>query len=89
MPRWGKKDDGDTALRTMVEDLKQQQSQLVDCIKNESDGSHLRVSDVLSDLETYMSKLETIVERLANVTDSLVEQSDAALRPWYVRIFCP
>lgn len=89
MPRWGKKNDGDTALRTMMEDLKQQQSQLVDSIKNEKNGSDLRVSCVLSDLETYMSKLETIIERLANVTEALVEQSDAAQKPWYVRIFCP
>ncbi len=89
MPRWGKKDGGDTSLLKLMEDLKQQQTHLVDSIKNEKDGSDLRVSGVLSDLETYMSKLETIIERLANVTEALVEQSDAAQKPWYVRLFCP
>lgn len=91
MPRWRKKgdDDDDTALRGMVDDLKKQHSQLFDSIQKEQEHSGRRVSSVLSDLETYMSKLDTIVERLSKVTDALVEERDVALKPWYVRIFCP
>lgn len=87
---WRKKDgDSDTAMRGMIEDLRKQQGQLFESIRNEQDDSGQRVSSVLSDLETYMSKLETIIERLANVTEALVEENDVAQKPWYVRIFCP
>ena len=90
MPMWRKKgSETDTAIGGMVEDLRQQQSQLFESIRNEQDDSGQRVSSVLSDLETYMLKLETIIERLANVTEALVEEIDVAQKPWYVRIFCP
>lgn len=72
-----------------MEDLKTQQGQLVQSIRDDQDESGQRVSVVLSDLETYMAKLETIIQRLVNVTETLVEENDARIKPWYVRIFCP
>ena len=77
------------SLRDMMEDLKSQQSQIAENFDKDQDESGQRISSVLSGLEAYMAKLETIVKRLDNVTETLVEQSDARMKPWYVRIFCP
>lgn len=87
--KWGKKDEDSRSLRSMLEGLKKQQGQLVESIHHDQDESGNRVSIVLSDLETYVAELEKIVGRLADVTAALVEQSDARIKPWYVRLFCP
>lgn len=82
--------DKSTNIRDMVDDLKKQHEQLVDTVRRDEDETGNRVSVVLSDLETCMAKLETVIQRLANVTDTLAEQqSDARIKPWYARIFCP
>lgn len=83
------KDKDAVIMRQLMEDLKEQQGQLVHSIREDEDESGHRVSVVLSDLETYMAKLETIIQRLVNVTETLVEENDARIKPWYVRIFCP
>lgn len=77
------------SLREMMEELKSQQSQIVDNFDRDQDESGQRISSVLSGLEQYMHQLETIVKRLDTVTETLAEQSDARTKPWYVRIFCP
>jgi len=69
------------SLRHIVEDLK--------TVKDDQDASCGRVSDALSDLELYAAKLHTIVRRLDNITETLVQESDARVKPWYIRIFCP
>ncbi|CAM9286940.1 unnamed protein product [Ectocarpus sp. 13 AM-2016] len=78
-----------TSLRDIVEDLKTQQTQLVQSFEGDQDTSCQRISDALSDLELYAAKLQTIVRRLDSITESLVQESDARVKPWYVRIFCP
>ena len=84
-----KPDNKKTSLRHIVEDLKTQQTQLVQSFEEDQDTSCQRVSDALSDLELYAAKLQTIVRRLDNITETLVQESDARVKPWYIRIFCP
>ena len=84
------KDKGDKAsLHEMMEDVKAQQSQIVEIVHGDQDESIQRVSVVLSELELRMVKLEAIVERLNNVAETLVEQRYERIRPWYSRVFCP
>lgn len=77
------------SVRKIVEDLKSQQVHLVQTFGQDHDLSCQRISDALSDLELYAAKLETIILRLDNITETLVDESDARIKPWYVRIFCP
>ncbi|CBN80425.1 EsV-1-127 [Ectocarpus siliculosus] len=84
-----KYDNKQTSLRRIVEDLKTQQTQLVRSFEEDQHTSCQRVSDALSDLELYAAKLQTVVRRLDNITETLVQESDARVKPWYIRIFCP
>lgn len=77
------------SLRDVMEDLKSQQSQIVETFDRDQGESGQRISAVLTGLEVCMAQLETIVQRLDSVTETLVEENDARMKPWYVRIFCP
>ncbi|CAM9139475.1 unnamed protein product [Ectocarpus sp. 8 AP-2014] len=83
------KSNNKTSLRHTVEDLKIQQTQLVQSFAEDQDTSCRRISDALSDLELYAAKLQIVVRRLDNITETLVRESDARVKPWYMRIFCP
>jgi len=83
------KSNDEPSVRKIVEDLKSQQIQLVKTFGKDHDLSCQRISNALSDLEIYMEKLETIILRLDNITETLVDESDARIKPWYVRLFCP
>lgn len=78
-----------TSLRQTVEDLKIQQTRLVQSFEEDQETSCKRIADALSDMELYAAKLQTIVRRLDNITETLVQESDARVKPWYIRIFCP
>lgn len=77
------------SLGSMVEDLQRRQTQLVEAFGQDQGQSSERISKALSDLESYVVKLDAVVSRLENVADTLVEENDARIKPWYIRIFCP
>lgn len=84
------KDNTNASLHSTMNDLRSQQQDMVEKLNKDRCDTEQRVSDVLSDLETYMAKLDNIVHRLDNITGALVlQQGDESLKPWYVRIFCP
>lgn len=79
---------GQVSLVEMLEDLKTQKALVVETFDRDHE-SDTRITNVLSGLELCMAQLETLVRRLDNITETLVEQSEARIKPWYVRIFCP